>query len=136
MASEILIAGSLAWIIIWSILGLIVGSGVVPWLGEMKELAKAGNLENFWASLDEHRQKKTAHAHATSLSCVALLVGLLFNFDLVGYSSTFLLILAIGILVGIILASIGDRFRITPVIAAGSILFLTGLIITFVGLFL
>ena len=132
---EILIICSMAWIIIWSFIGMRNGSSHPKWLEKMGDLAKKGELHNFWSTYDGFMMKKTGHAHANCVACVSFLVGLTMKIDMIGYSEMFLTILAIWMFAGVILEGIGTRLRIIPLSAVGSILFLTALIASFVGLF-
>ena len=54
---------------------------------------------------------------------------------MIGFSESFQTILAIALMAGIVLVSIGNRFRFVPIIAPASILVMLGLIISFVGVF-
>ncbi len=135
MGSEILITGSLAWLIIWSFLGMLAGKQHPEWLEKVKKISEEGNLGKFWLTYDSYMIQKTGHAHANSLASVAFLIGLAMKVDVFGYSSQFQTILAIWFLVGVIFAGFGDRLRIVPVAAVGGILFLTALIASFIGLF-
>ena len=135
MGGEILIGGSLAWLIIWSALGLIPGSKHIEWIEQMKNISQEGNLGLFWSTFDGYRKATTAHAHATTFACVAFLVGLGMTVGVIGFSSQFQLGLAIWLLAGVVLAGIGLRLRVRPIVAPGSILFLTALIASFIGLF-
>ncbi len=135
MGGEILIGCSLAWLIIWSALGLIPGSKHVEWIEKMKSISQEGNLSLFWSTFDGYKIQTSGHAHATSFACAAFLVGLAMKTGIIGYSSQFQIGLALWLFVGVVLAGIGGRLRITPIVASGSILFLTALIASFIGLF-
>ena len=135
MGGEILIGCSLAWLIVWSALGLIPGRKHMEWIEKMKSISQEGNLGLFWTTFDGYKIQTTGHAHATSFACVALLVGLAMIAGVIGFSSQFQLGLAIWLLVGVVLAGIGGRLRIAPIVAPGNILFLTALIASFIGLF-
>jgi hypothetical protein len=135
MGVEILVAGSLAWIIIWSFLGMLAGKQHPDWLVKMKAISHEGDLGKFWSTYDSYIIQKTGHAHANSLACVALVIGLAMKTDIIGFSPQFQTILAIWFLVGIIFAGFGDRLRIVPVAAFGGILYLTAMIVSFIGLF-
>ncbi len=135
MGGEILIGCSLAWLIIWCAFGMIPGHRHDGWIENMKEISQKGNLGLFWSTFDGFRMQTNGHAHANSLACVAFLVGLAMKTGIISYSSQFQIGLALWLFVGVVLASIGGRFRITPVVAAGSMLFLTALIASFIGLF-
>lgn len=136
MGGEILIGCSLAWIIIWSALGLIPGKKHPEWIEEMKSVSQKGDLGPFWSTFDGYRKQTFAHAHATTFACVAFLVGLAMKAGIIGYSSQFQTGLAIWLFVGVVLAGIGVRLRNQPVAATGSVLFLLALIASFIGLFL
>ena len=135
MAGEILIGCSLAWLIIWSALGLIPGSKHNKWIETMKNVSQEGNLGKYWLNFDNYRRVITAHAHATNFACISFLVGLAMMVGAIGFSSQFQLGLAIWLFVGVVVAGIGVRLRVSPIAAPGSILFLTALIVTFIGLF-
>ena len=135
MAAEILIGCSLVWLIIWSILGMKAGKEHIEWLGKIDTISKEGDLGKFWSTFDGLKIKTTAHAHANSFACVAFLIGLAMKAEIIGYSLQFQMWLAIWLFVGVVLAGIGDRFRFVPIAASGSILFLTALIASFVGMF-
>jgi hypothetical protein len=135
MASEILITCSLAWLIIWSFLGMLAGKRHPQWLQEVKTISQEGDLGKFWATYDDYIIQKTGHAHANSFASVAFLIGLAMKLEIIGFSSQFQTILAIWMFVGVILAGFGDRLRNVPLAGAGGVLFLTALITSFVGLF-
>ena len=135
MGGVILIGCSLAWLIIWSALGLIPGKKHVEWIEKMKGISQKGDLALFWSTFDGYKIQTSGHSHATSFACVAFLVGLAMNAGIIGYSSQFQTGLALWLFVGVVLAGIGGRLRITPIVASGSILFLTALIASFIGLF-
>ncbi len=135
MGGEILIGCSLAWLIIWSILGMISGFRHDGWIEKMKQVSQEGNLGLFWSTFDGYKIQTSGHAHATSFACVAFLVGLAMKAEIIGYSSQFQIGLALWLFVGVVLAGIGGRLRISPIVASGSILFLMALIASFVGLF-
>ena len=136
MGAFILITCSLAWIIIWSFLGLIAGKIHPEWLKKIKTISQEGDLGKFWSTYDSFMVQKIGHAHANSFACVTFLIGLAMKAEIIGFSSQFQIILAIWFFVGVILAGFGDRLRIVPMAAVGSILFLTALIASFVGLFM
>ena len=136
MGGEILIACSLAWLIIWSALGLIPGKKHPEWIDEMKAISQKGDLALFWSTFDGYKIQTSGHAHATSFACAAFLVGLAMKTGIIGYSSQFQIGLALWLFVGVVLAGIGGRLRITPIVASGNILFLTALIASFIGLFM
>jgi len=135
MAGEILIGCSLIWLIIWSALGLILGKKHLEWIEKMKSISQEGNLGLFWSTFDGYKIQTSGHSHATSFACVSFLVGLAMMVGVIGFSLKFQLGIAIWLFVGVVLAGIGGRLRITPIVATGSILFLTALIACFVGLF-
>ena len=135
MGGDILIGCSLAWLIIWAALGLIPGSKHVEWIEKMKSISQEGNLGLFWSTFDGYKTQTSGHAHATSFACVAFLVGLAMKAEIIGYSSQFQTGLASWLFVGVVLAGIGGRLRIAPIVASGSILFLIALIASFIGLF-
>ena len=135
MGGEILIGCSLAWLIIWSILGAISGFRHDGWIEKMKQISQEGNLDLFWSTFDGYRIQTNGHAHANSFACVAFLIGLAMKTGIIGYSSQFQIGLALWLFVGVVLAGIGGRLRITPIVGFGSILFLTALIAGFIGLF-
>jgi len=135
MGGEILIGCSLAWLIIWSALGLKPGKEHAEWLEKMKGISQEGDLGKFWSTFDSYKIQTTGHAHANSFACVAFLVGLAMKTKIIGYSSQFQIGLALWLFVGVVLAGIGDRLRYTPIAASGSILFLIALIASFIGLF-
>ncbi|MFQ5865319.1 MAG: hypothetical protein ACE5IW_08845 [bacterium] len=135
MAGEILIGGSLIWLIIWSALGLKAGKEHPEWLEKMKSTSQKGDLGQFWSTFDGYRIQVPAHAHANVFACITFLVGLAIKSEIIGYSSQFQTGLTIGFFVAMIVAAIGERFRIVPAAAAGSLLFLIALIATFIGLF-
>ena len=135
MGGEILIGCSLAWLIIWSALGFIPGRKHREWIEKMKSISQEGNLGLFWSTFDGYKMQTSGHAHATSFACVAFLVGLAMKAEIIAYSSQFQIGLALWLFVGVVLAGIGGRLRITPIVASGSILFLTALIASFIGLF-
>ena len=135
MASEILITCSLAWLIIWSFLGLLAGKRHPQWIEQVKTVSQQGDLAKFWSTYDGFIIQKTGHAHANSLACVAFLIGLAMKVEIIGFSSQFQTVLAIWMFIGVILAGFGDRLRNVPLAGAGGILFLTALIASFVGLF-
>ncbi len=136
MGAEILIGCSLAWLIIWSAFGMIPGFRHDGWIENMKGISQKGNLDLFWSTFDAFRMQTNGHAHANSFACVAFLVGLAMKTGIISYSSQFQIGLALWLFVGVVLAGIGGRFRITPVVAVGSGLFLTALIASFIGLFI
>ncbi len=136
MASDILIIGSVAWIILWSIYGLKLGAEHLPWLAKMKGLSKGTDLAEFWDTFDGFKARKTAHAHTTSFAVIAFLVGLAFHLDLIMLGCTFGIVVAIVMLVGIVLGGLGGLFRNVALMAGGNILFLLALIACFIGLFL
>ena len=136
MGSDILLICSFAWIIVWSILGLKIGKAHLIWLDEMDKISKEGDLSKFWITFDGFKKHVAAHAHAICYSSLAFILGLTMKAGLIEYSSTFLIVLAIWLMVGTIIASIGDYFRSLPMEAGGGIIFLTGLIVSFVGLIL
>ncbi len=135
MGGEILIGCSLAWLIIWSILGMISGFRHDGWIEKMKQVSQEGNLDLFWSTFDGYRIQTNGHAHANVFACVAFLVGLAMKTGVIGYSSQFQIGLAIWLFVGVVLAGIGGRLRITPIVGFGSTLFLTALIAGFIGMF-
>ena len=135
MAGEILIGCSLAWLIIWSGLGLIPGKKHNKWIATMKNISQEGNLGEYWSNFDSYRKVISPHAHATNFACVSFLVGLAMIAGVIGFSSQFQLGLAIWLFVGVVLASIGMRLRISPIAGSGSALFLMALIASFIGLF-
>ena len=135
MGGEILIGCSLAWLIIWSVLGLISGHKHDKWIEKMKQISQEGNLGLFWSTFDGYRIQTNGHAHANSFACVAFLVGLAMKTGIIGYSSQFQIGLALWLFVGVVLAGIGGRLRIVPIVVSGNILFLTALIASFIGLF-
>ena len=135
MASEILITCSLAWLIIWSFLGLLTGTKHPDWIKTLQTISKAGDLEKFWSTYDGFIIQKTGHSHANSFACVTFLIGLAIKLEIFGFSAQFQTILAIWMFLGVILAGFGDRFRMVPLAGAGGILFLTALIASFIGLF-
>ena len=135
MGSEILITSSLAWLIIWSIVGMKIGKDHPEWLEKVNKISQEGDLGKFWSTYDSFMIQKTGHAHANSFACVTFLIGLAMKVEVIGFSSQFQTILAIWFFVGVVLAGFGDRLRIVPVAAAGAILFLTALIASFIGLF-
>jgi len=136
MAGEILIGCSLAWLIIWSALGLIPGKKHMEWIENMGNISQGGNLGQFWATFDGYRKVISVHAHATNFACVSFLVGLAMMVGVIGFTSQFQLGLAIWLFVGVVLAGIGNHLRIPLIVAPGSILFLTALIASFIGLFI
>lgn len=135
MGAEILIGCSLAWLIIWSVLGLISGHKHDEWIEKMKRISQEGDLGLFWSTFDGYRIQTNGHAHANSFACVAFLIGLAMKTEIIGYSSQFQIGLALWLFVGVVLAGIGGRLRITPIVASGSILFFAALIASFIGLF-
>ncbi|MBC8186243.1 hypothetical protein H8E88_34605 [candidate division KSB1 bacterium] len=135
MGAEILITGSLAWLIIWSFLGMLAGKQHPEWLEKVNKISEEGDLGKFWSTYDSFMIQKTGHAHANSFAVVTFLIGLAMKVDLIGYSPQFQTILAIWFFIGVILAGFGDRLRNVPLAAAGGILFLTALIASFIGLF-
>ncbi|NOZ60449.1 MAG: hypothetical protein GXO74_02100 [Calditrichaeota bacterium] len=135
MASEILIGFSFIWLIIWSIFGLKAGMAHPEWVEKMKSLSEKGGLDEFWSTYDGFRIQIPAHAHANNFACITFLIGIALKTEIIGYSSQFQMGLAIGFIIAMILAAIGERFRIVPVAAIGSMLFLAGLIVSFVGMF-
>lgn len=135
MGSQILITGSLTWLIIWSFLGMLVGKKHPEWLEEMKVISQEGGLGKFWATFDGFMKQKIGHAHANALATVTLVIGLSMKMQLFGYSENLQTILAICFLVGLVLAGFGDRFRNVPIAGTGAIFYLIGLIATFIGLF-
>jgi hypothetical protein len=134
MESDILLTGSLTWIIVWSILGLKIGKEHLVWMDKMGEISKEGDLGKFWLTYDGFKGHVAAHAHAICFSSIAFALGLAIKAGLIDYTSIFLIVLSIWLLIGIVLASIGDYFRSLTVAVPGNILFLTGLIVSFVGL--
>ena len=134
MESDILLSGSLAWIIIWSILGLKIGKEHLVWLDKMEKISTEGDLGKFWSTFDGFKMHVAAHAHAICFSSIAFALGLTMKAGLIDYSSIFLTVLSVWLLVGIVLASVGDYFRSLPIVIPGNILFLTGLITSFIGL--
>ena len=70
MGSEILITGSLAWLIIWSFFGMLAGKQHPEWLEKIKTIYQEGDLGKFWSTYDSYIIQKTGHAHANSLVCV------------------------------------------------------------------
>ena len=135
MGSDVLITGSLAWLIIWSFVGMKAGKNHPEWLEKIKGISQEGNLGKFWSTYDGFMIQKTGHAHANSLACVTFIIGLAMKVDIIGFSVQLQTILAIWFLVGVVLAGFGDRLRVVPLAAAGGILYLTGLIASFIGLF-
>lgn len=135
MAGEVLIGGSLAWIIIWSALGMIPGQKHMGWIEEMKTISQEGDLGKFWSSYDGFRKVIATHAHATNFACVSFLVGLAMIAGLIGYSMQLQLGIATWMIVVIVLSGIGTRFRKEIIIAPANILFLVALIVSFIGLF-
>ena len=135
MAGLVLIACSLAWMIIWSALGMKVGKEHPEWVEKVKNFSQQGDLGQFWSTYDGYKILITAHAHANGMACVAFLIGLAMKLEIIGYSATFQFILAIWLFLGVILSAIGDSRRTIPVIATGGLLFLTALIACFIGLF-
>jgi hypothetical protein len=125
----------MAWLIVWSFLGLLTGAKHPEWLKKVQEIAKEGDLAKFWSTYDSFIVQKTGHAHANSMACAAFLVGLAMKVEMIGFSSQFQTIVAIWMFIGVIIAGFGDRLRIVPLSAIGSTLFLTALITSFVGLF-
>jgi hypothetical protein len=95
MAGEVLIGGSLAWIIIWSALGMIPGSKHPTWIDGMKAISQQGNLAQFWTTFDGFRKVITAHAHATNFACISFLIGLAMVVGVISFSSRFQLGIAI-----------------------------------------
>ena len=136
MGGEILIGCSLAWIIIWSAMGIKPGINHQKWLDNMKSASQEGGLGKFWSIFDDYKIFTHAHAHTLSFSCVAFLVGLAMEVEMIGFSSGFQVGLAIWLFVGVVLAGIGARLRFAPITGVGSLLFLTALIVNFVGLFI
>ena len=136
MGSEILVACSLGWIIVSGIFGFIDGVGHPKWVEDVVAASKEGDLEKHWSIYDSLKIKSIAHAHAMGFSCVAFLIGLAMKAGMIGFSESFQTILAIALMAGIVLSSIGNRFRLVPIIAPGSILVMLGLIISFVGVFI
>ncbi|MFQ5825046.1 MAG: hypothetical protein ACE5JB_13415 [bacterium] len=136
MASEILIIGSFIWLISWSILGLKAGVAHPEWVEKMKSISQKGGLDEFWSTYDGFKIQIPAHAHANTFACITFLIGLAIKLEIIGYSPQFQTALAIGFFVAMVLAAIGERFRIVPVAAIGSMLFLVGLIVSLIGLFL
>jgi hypothetical protein len=134
MEGFVLIAGSLAWIIVWLLLGFVAASGIVKWRVDMGEVAKEGNLEKFWDLFDGFKKQTVAHAHVTAMSTLTIVIGILMKAGHICFSDTLMLILAIVLLAGIFLAGIGERLRIVPLSALGSLLFLAGTVTAFVGL--
>jgi len=107
----------------------------MEWIEKMKSISQEGNLGLFWSTFDGYKIQTSAHAHATSFACAAFLVGLAMKAEIIGYSPQFQIGLALWLFVGVVLAGIGARLRIAPVVASGSILFLTALIASFIGVF-
>jgi len=71
MGGEILIGCSLAWLIIWSALGLKPGKGHAEWVEKMKSISQEGDLNKSWSTFDGYKIETTAHAHANSFASVA-----------------------------------------------------------------
>jgi len=135
MAGEILIGCSLAWLIIWSALGLISGKKHQEWIEQMKNISQEGNLGKYWSNFDGYRKVIAPHAHATTFAGVAFLVGLAMMVGVIGFPSQFQLGLAIWLFVGVVLAGIGMRLRVPLIAGTGSTLFLMALIASLIGLF-
>ena len=136
MGGEILIVCSMAWLIIWSFLGMLAGKDHPQWIENVKAAAGKGDLSKFWSTYDGYIIRKTGHAHANCLACVAFLIGLAMKIEIIGFSPQFQTILAVWMFVGVIVEGFGNRFRNVPLAAAGGILFLTALIASFIGLFM
>jgi len=135
MAAEMLIGFSFIWLIIWSILGLKTAKAHPQWVENMKSISQKGQLDEFWSAYDGYKLEVPAHAHANGFAGIIFLIGLAMKLEVIGYSSQFLTGLAIGFAIAMILAAIGERFRIIPLAAIGSMLFVVGLIISFIGMF-
>ena len=135
MAAELLIGFSFVWLITWSIFGMKAGKTHPQWLENMKSASQKGNLEEFWTTYDGFKIQVPAHAHANGFASIIFLIGLAMKAEILGYSSQIQTILAIGFAVAMILAAIGERFRIVPVAGIGSALFVVGLIVSFIGMF-
>ena len=134
MTGEIF-AGSFIWLIIWSAFGLKAGIAHPQWLDKMRSISQKGRLDEFWSTYDGFRIQIPAHAHANGFACITFLIGIAINTEIIGYSSQFQTGLAVGFFVAMILAAIGERFRIVPIAAIGSMLFLLGLVVSFVVTF-
>ena len=89
MGAEILIGCSLAWLIIWSAMGVLPGRKHREWVEQMKSISQEGDLGKFWSTFDGYKIKTIGHAHATSFACVAFLVGLAMKAGTIGYSPQF-----------------------------------------------
>jgi len=133
MASIILVGCSLAWMILWLILGFIPGKNLPRYRDEMERIAGEGDLAQFWATFDDRKVQTVAHAHATVFSCVTFLIGLAMEVGLIGYGQTFQIVLAVWLMSGVILESLGTRHRFVPAVIVGYVLFLTAVIASFIG---
>ena len=121
----------LGYLFVWCVVGLYLGFKHDSHREALEAAAKKGNFADYFARWSAWKMHAGAHAHALLLALICIIVALIM--PQIGLADTAKNILGILLIIGTILASISHWFYFKPLLALGSLMFLIGFLMTFVG---
>jgi len=128
---KVMIAFSLIWIFVWCIAGFYLGMTHLAYNNKMAELAKQGNLVDFWNTFSAWKHHSVAHAHAIGTSFILILIALVMPY--IKFSDKVKWTIGLLLIIGVALYSIFDWFFFDPLLIAGGILIVAMVLVSFIG---
>lgn len=126
-----LIIFGLAWIVIWSGIGLLLALQDGGYAGAMQSAADAGNLSIFWATMRAWKIRASTHAHVLNFSYFAIILGLLW--DMIRLPRLLKNTAAVIYMVGVVVFSFASWNWMQAGMAFGDLAFVLVVVLALVG---
>lgn len=130
--NEALVIFGFGWMVAAAFVGLYLGAIHDRHLESLEEIARSGTLLSYHQRLDAYKWKATVHAHAFLFAVVDVLVGLVIHKT--NFTEATISVLGYGLMLAPVLWTIGGLRRSKPLMGAGDLLLLAGIVMTAVGL--
>lgn len=129
---DVLVIFGFLWMVAAALLGLYLGATHATHLETLEDIAKGGTLLDYHQRLDAYKWRVTVHAHAFLFSIVIVLIGLVIHKTNFSDAATYAL--GYGLIAAPVLWSVGGLRHSKPLMGAGDLLLLLGIVATLAGL--
>jgi len=128
-----LIAFGLIWLLLFCVVGFVIGIQHADYTEEIEEIAAENNLEEYWASWSDWKAQAVSHAHALCFATIAILLGLII--PLINFGESTINVMGWLLIIGVILASVFELYKVLPLMVIGHLLIMIALVIAIIGAF-
>ena len=129
MATVLSVFG-LCYLFVWCVIGLYLGVKHKSHVQELESSAKKGNLTDYFNAWSVWKLHAGSHAHALLLALICIIVALIMPQMVL--TETIKTVLGVLLIAGTILASVAHWFYFRPLMALGSLLFLSGILMSII----